>query len=117
MCSLYSIVSGIWNISYTLLHFLVSVFHPLVGNNIHTINMIKNSEDFVQKLESVQTSLTREMVDMSTLFISIPLDKTIQVTRRELQGDTDFAKSCELAIQHLMDLLEFCLNVTYLVCW
>ncbi len=92
---------------------------------------IKNSEDFVKNLESVEIPPTRKIVsyDVSGLFTSIPVDQTVQITQRRLETSLTDVNSpdvnspsnrryrCELSIQQVIYLLEFCISPTTYSVW
>ena len=109
------IVSSIGCISYPAAKFLSSVLNPLKGKTKHSI---KNSEDFVKKIEGLEIPPPRVLVsyDVSALFTSIPIEEAIRVIHKRLSEDETLPDRCELDVEQIMTLLRFCLETTYFVC-
>ena len=85
------------------------------GKNGHGI---KNSEDFVQKIASLEIPPPRKLVsyDVSALFTCIPVDYALQVIKKKLTDDPSWKEVTELTLDQILILLEFCLLTTYFVC-
>ena len=87
-----------------------------MGHNEHHI---KNSADFVQKIESLQVSppppYTLVSYDVKALFTSIPTQKALPVIRTRLEEDNTFKDRCELTVDQVVTLLGMCLDTTYFV--
>ena len=49
-------------------------------------------------------------------FTSIPVDEAISIIWGKLEKDTSLSERCVLSIDHIITLLEFSLNTTYLIC-
>ena len=92
-----------------------SVLNPLKGKTKHSI---KNSEDFVKKIEGLEIPPPRVLVsyDVSALFTSIPIEEAIRVIHKRLSEDETLPERCELDVEQIMTLLRFCLETTYFVC-
>lgn len=108
------IVSSISNISYHMAQFLASALHPLVGNTIHAC---RTGEDFVRNLETVVSTNENASCDITAIFMTIPVEKAIMITCWKLEDDDEFANKCELSVSQVIELLKFCLRITYFMCW
>ena len=109
------IVSSIGSITYHLAKHLAAILNSVKGKNGHGI---KNSEDFVQKIASLEIPTPRKLVsyDVSALFTCIPVDYALQVIKKKLTDDPSWKEVTELSLDHILTLLEFCLSTTYFVC-
>ena len=60
------------------------MINPLLGKNPHAI---KNSEDFVKKINDLEVHAPRKLVsyDVTVLFTSIPVDDAIAVIMGKLK--------------------------------
>ena len=108
------IVSACGSITYNAARFLADVLAPLQGNTIHSV---KNTLDLAESLQDLQIPPGRKLLsfDVSALFTSVPVDKALEVIRSRLVKDQTLKKRCELTVDQLTQLLEFCLNTTYFV--
>ena len=86
----------------------------MVGHNEHHI---KNSADFVKKIEGLQVPPPYTLVsyDVKALFTSIATQKALPVICRRLQEDGTFKDRCELSVDQVVMLLGVFLNTTYFV--
>ena len=80
-----------------------------------TEHFIKNSRDFVKKIDQLEVPPGRKMVsyDVTALFTSIPVDKAIKIIEEKLRRDPTLQQRCELSVDQLISLLSFCLTTTY----
>ncbi len=53
--------------------------------------------------------------DVSALFTSIPTEEALKVIKQRLEMDDILEQCSELSIPQLMELMEMCLNTTYIV--
>ena len=51
--------------------------------------------------------------DVSALFTSIPIDPAIKTIKKHLEEDQDLCKRTSMTVEHIINLLEFCLRNTY----
>jgi hypothetical protein len=89
----------LYSLTYALAKYLASLLSQLVGHSDHRI---RNSETFVQKLQSVCLKETDILVsfDVVSLFTKVPLDDTLQLLSRQFHKQT-------------VDLIRHMLTTTY----
>ena len=106
------IVSSIGSITYEAAKDLAVVIGPLVGKTEHHI---KNSTDFVQKINDLEVPPSQKLVSfaVSALFTSILTDEAVRVIRQRLEQDNSWLDRTNLNVDQLMQLHELCLNTTY----
>ena len=93
------------SVSYGMAKFLAFDLRPLVGYTKHDV---KNSFDFVKKIEGV----TLKPEDVVGLFTSIPPSSAIDVVRQALLKDTALSNRTNLSCIQICDLLHLCLDNT-----
>ena len=106
------IVSSIGSITYEYARYLAKILGPLVGR---TENHIKNSTDFVRKIQDLEIPPPKKMVsfDVSALFTSIPVDEAISTTRQHMEKDQSWQNRTKLTIDDVIEMLDICLSTTY----
>ena len=51
--------------------------------------------------------------DVVSLFTNVPIKKALEVTRKNLEGDTTLSDKTNLDVNDMMSLLEFVMSTTY----
>ncbi len=74
--------------------------------------------DLMKKIKDVEVPPPYKLVsyDVSALFTSIPVDEAVRIIKKKLLADVTLTERCELSVDQLTILLDFCLNTTYFVC-
>ena len=106
------IVSFYTSPTYELSKHLSYILSPLVGN---TSSFVMNSKDFVNFISSQK--LEHEVLvsfDVVSLFTNIPIDLAVTVARRNLESDDTLEDRTQLDVDDIIQLLEMCLNATFL---
>ena len=89
---------------------------PLIGKSEHHIT---NTQSFVEQIRDLQLDPDESLVsfDVSALFTSIPVDKTLDIVRELLNKDNTWWKDAaeSLDTDTVIKLLSFCLTTTYFV--
>ena len=91
---------------------LAKVLKPLVGKSPHHI---QSRRDFVNIVRDI-TLLPGECpcsYDVSALFTSVPIDPTLNIIKDQLEKDDTLCDRTVLTVQHIIQLLGFCLHNTY----
>ena len=85
---------------------LANIILPLVGQSL---SHIKNTQQFVNHIKSVQLFLGEVMVsyDVKALFTSVPIDPAIKIDQSRLQQDPLLPQRLSLSIPQIITLLEF----------
>ena len=101
-------MSRIGSITSKVAKYLAAILNLLTGKNGFT----KNSDEFVNKIKDLKVPPPSYV---STLFTSIPVDEAIRMIHGRVEKDTSLFERCELSIDQVITLLEFCRNTTYFV--
>ena len=74
-----------------------------------------NIQDFLEHLKGIQLAPDEVMMsyDVKALFTSVPITSALDVIEKLLKEDPSLQSRTSMSIQHIMDLLEFCLRSTY----
>ena len=107
-----TIVSSIGSVSYYAAKIIADILNPLVGNTIHHI---KNSGDFVTKIQDLEVPPGQAIVsyDVSALFTSIPVPDAMKVIKDKIKSDDTLSNRTPLSPDQVLELLRFCLETTY----
>ncbi|XP_072033380.1 uncharacterized protein [Amphiura filiformis] len=110
------IISSIGSVTYELARFVSGIISPLIGNTEHHIS---NTQSFVEDIRDLQLDPDESLVsfDVSALFTSIPVDKTLEVVGELLKSDSSWKKgeAENLEPEQVLDCLRFCLGTSYCV--
>ena len=101
------IVSCINSPTHPLAKYLLNILNPLVGN---TDFYIKNSSHFLEELSQINLNPNDTLVsfDVVSLFTNVPVDKTPNIVRYELENDINLGERTTLSINTILELLTFC---------
>ena len=107
-----SIVSSIDSPTYKLVKHLTNILQPLVGT---TSSYVKDSEDFVKKLETTDVQHNDIMVsfDIVSLFTKVPTGDALRVIEDLLAEDDTLRDRTTLLPTDIVSLTGLCLNTTY----
>ena len=107
------IVSFCTSPTYQLSKFLARLLSPLVGNST---SYVKNSAEFQSFISSERLNSDEILVsfDIVSLFTKIPIGLAVDVARKRLSLDETLEARTNLSVSEIVNLLEFCLNATYL---
>ena len=106
------IVSSIDSPTYKLAKHLANILQPLVGT---TSSYVKDSEDFVKKLETTDVQHNDIMVsfDVVSLFTKVPTGDALRVIKDLLAEDDTLRERTILLPADIVSLTGLCLNTTY----
>ena len=99
------IISSIGSVTYELARFVSGIISPLIGTTEHHIT---NTQDFVKKIRDPRLEPDESLVsfDVSALFTSISVDKTLEEVGELLKSDTSWKKGRQKILN-----LNKCLSV------
>ena len=106
------IVSSKGSVTYGRAKVLSKVFKPLVGKSTHHV---KSTSDFVNKAKEITLQPVECLTsyDVTALFTSVPIEPALKIIRYLLEKDDRLQDRTVLSVQHIIDLLGFCLHNTY----
>ncbi|XP_033117319.1 uncharacterized protein LOC117117198 [Anneissia japonica] len=106
------IVSSIDSITYSSAKFLAEILSPLVGNSIHHV---VNSLEFSKLIKNKRVEEDEELrsYEVTALFTSVPVDKSLEIIHTRLQNDPTLSNRTTVTPQQIIKLLEVCLRCTY----
>ena len=107
------IVSFFSSPTYQLSKHLSMILAPLIGNSD---SHVQNSRRFSSFMASQILSPDDVLVsfDVVSLFTNVPVNLAIDVAHRRLRANDSLPSRTNLSVVELIQLLEFCLNATYL---
>jgi hypothetical protein len=110
--SIHPIVSGIGSPTEKLARYLLPSLNPLVGQ---TDTYVKNSQDFINKIKDrvIPNGTLIGSLDVTNLFTTTPVDKTLEILKSRLEEDTSLKDRTHLSIYNIMDLVRVCVYNTY----
>ena len=93
---------------------LAGIICPLVGQSPHHI---RNTQHFIQQVQqcTLQPWKSITFFDVKALFTSVSVATLIQIVQNRLQQDPTLPQRTQLSILQIIQLLEFCLNKTYVL--
>ena len=106
------IVDYTGSIGYNLSCSLADLLALITGKAIHHV---ENSKALVKELKDVQLTDEETFIsfDVVSLFMNTPIHKALNVIRKKLEEDRLLKKRTLLAVDDIMQLLEFVLTTTY----
>ena len=104
--------SSCGSVSYGVAKELTKILKPLVGKSPHHIN---STQDFVEQAKHITLAPGEclSSYDVSALLTSVPVDPALKVIKDLLEKDSTFKERTVLAVEDIIQLLEFCLKNTY----
>ena len=108
------IVSSTGTVTYNTAKELAKILKPLVGLSSHHIH---NTKDFIDHIKEVRLRQGESIIsyDVTSLFTSVPIQPVLNIIHQRLTTDQDLKNRTNMTIQHIINLLEFCLNSTSFV--
>ena len=105
------IISSIGTATYITAKELARILKPLVGTSIHHV---QNTRDFIDQIKEVRLKDGESIMsyDVTSLFTSVPIKPALDIIQQRLAKDEDLQKRTSMTIQHIITLLDFCLNST-----
>ena len=87
---------------------------PLVGKSPHNV---LNTRDFVQHIKGIRLQKDECIMsyEVKALFTLVPIIPAINTIRDKLTKDKDLQQRTSMSVNHIINLLEFCLKHTYFV--
>ena len=100
--------------SYNTSQELANILKPLVGWTSHHL---KNTKDFIEQIKEVKLLPDETILsyDIKALFTSVPIQPVINIIKNKLENDKDLKLRTSISIEHITNLLEYCLKSTYFV--
>ena len=106
------IVSNGGSVTYGVAKIIAKVLKPLVDKSPHHM---QSTSDFVSQVREV-TLLLGECLssyDVTSLFTLVPIDPALNIIKNPLEQDETLSNRKVLSVQHIRELLQFCLHNTY----
>ena len=105
------IISSIGTATYSTAKELARILKPLVGTSNHHI---QNTRDFIDQIQDVRLKDGESIMsyDVTSLFTSVPIKTALDIIKQRLANDQDLHRRTSMTIQHIITLLDFCLNST-----
>ena len=106
------IVSSRGSATYETAKELAKILKPLVGRSPHHV---QNNKDFLDSINNIKIRPDKCIMsyDVIGLFTSIPIEPAINIIEKHLKEDKDLHSRTNMKIQHIINLLRFCLNNSY----
>ena len=106
------IVSSRGSVTYGVAKVISKVIQPLVGRS----PLIQSTSDFVSKAKgfTLQLGECLSSYDVTSLFTSVSIDPVLNVIKDLLEKDEKLNNRTVLSVQHIIELLGFCLHNTYI---
>ena len=108
------IVSSTGTVSYNTSKELANILKPLVGWTSHHL---KNTKDFIDQIKDVRLLPDETIIsyDIKALFTSVPIKPVIDIIKTKLENDNNLKSRTSMSIDHIISLLEYCLNSAHFV--
>ena len=106
------IISSRGSATYETAKELAKILKPLVGRSPHHV---QNNKDFLDSIKNIKIKPDECIMsyDVRALFTSIPIEPAINIIQKHLKEDKDLHSRTNMKIQHIISLLRFCLNNSY----
>ena len=107
------IISSWGSATYETAKELAKILKPLGGRYPQHV---QNNKDFLESIKNIKLKPDECIMayDVSALFTSIPIEPAINIIEKHLKEDTDLHNRTSMTVQHIISLLKFCLNNSYL---
>ena len=108
------IILSTGTVTYNTAKELAKILKPLVGLSSHHVH---NTKDFIDHIKEVRLRPGECITsyDVTSLFTSVPIKPVLNIIQQRLTTDQDLKNRTSMSIQHIINLLEFCLNGTSFV--
>ena len=106
------IVSSRGSVTYGVANVFSKVLRPLVGKSPHHIQSIG---DFISRAKGLTLQLGEclSSYDVTSLFISVPIDPALNIIKDLLEKDEQLNDRTVLSVQNIIEFLGFRLHNTY----
>ena len=107
-------MSSTGTVSYNTSKELANILKPLVGWTSHHL---KNTKDFIDQIKDVRLLPDETIIsyDIKALFMSVPIKPVIDIIKTKLENDNNLKSRTSMSIDHIISLLEYCLNSAHFV--
>ena len=108
------IVSSIGSVTYGVAKELSRIIKPVVGSTEYHVN---NSKEFIEEIKNfkLEEGECITSYDISALFTSVPVPSALDIIKNKLQQDADLPNRTNITTCNIIELLDFCLNNTYII--
>ena len=105
------IVSSRGSVTYNTSKELARILKPLAGRSTF---IVQNTMDFVEQVKNIKLQPQECIIsyDVKALFTSVPIKPAINIIKQLLEDDKELQHRTSMTAQHIICLLEFCLNNT-----
>ena len=105
------IVCSRGSVTYNTSKELARILKPLAGRSTFSV---QNTMDFVEQLKNIRLQPQECIVsyNVKALFTPVPIKPAIKIIKQLLEDDHELQHRTSITVQHIICLLEFCLNNT-----
>ena len=105
-------VSSRGSVTYNIPKELARILKLLAGRSTFSV---QNTMDFVEQVKSINLQPQECIVsyDVKALFTSVPTKPAIKIIKQLLEDCHELQHKTSMTVQHIIFLLEFCLNNTF----
>ena len=105
------IVSSRGSVTYNTSKELARILKHLAGRSTFSV---QNTMDFVEQVKNIRLQPQECIIsyDVRALFTSVPIKPAIKIIKQLLEDDKELQHRTSMTAQHIICLLEFCLNNT-----
>ena len=105
------IVSSRGSVTYNTSKELARILKPLADRSTFSV---QNTMDFVEQVKNIRLQPQECIIsyDVKALFTSVPIKPAIKIIKQLLEDDKEPQHRTSMTAQHIICLLEFCLNNT-----